>query len=207
MLPAAMRRLENSRALLLCSLFSPRSPILRLYMRLEAPGEQAQSSPLLRFVFGRNPTWTTVRILSVILITLFLFKFVLVPIRVTGDSMYPTYRNGQIKFVNKLAYRNKDPQRADVVAVAYAGKEVLLLKRVIALPGETVEVKSGDVFINGEPLVEPYAKGKIPADNGKALGNTPPTPLGRDEYLILGDNRDLSEGYFNHRRDIIGKVL
>jgi signal peptidase I len=181
--------------------------MLRLDMQWEAPGELAQSSSLLRFVFGKNPTWTVVRILFVVLVTLILFKFVLVPIRVTGDSMYPTYRNGQIKFVNKLAYRNKDPQHGDVVAVAYAGKEVLLLKRIIAIPGETVEVKAGDVYINGEPLAEPYAKGKIRADDNKNYGYHPPVTLGRDEYLILGDNRDLSEGYFNHRGDIIGKVL
>src|SRR5688500_16195979 len=157
-------------------------------MQLEAPGEQAQSPSLLRFVFGKNPTWTAVRILFVVFVTLILFKFMLVPIRVTGDSMYPTYRNGQIKFVNKLAYKSKDPQRGDVVAVAYAGKEVLLLKRVIAVPGETVQVEDGEVYINGEKLVEPYAKGKIPASSGKGNGRTDPIPLGRDEYLILGDN-------------------
>jgi signal peptidase I len=181
--------------------------MLRADMQMEAPGEQAQSSSLLRFVFGKNPTWTIVRILFVVLVTLILFKFVLVPIRVTGDSMYPTYRNGQVKFVNKLAYRSKDPQRTDVVALPFAGKEVLLLKRVIALPGETVEVRNGDVFIDGEKLVEPYAKGKIPAEGTKGYGNHPPTRLGPDEYLILGDNRDLTEGYFNRRRDILGKVL
>ena len=181
--------------------------MLRLDMQMEAPGEQAQSSSPLRFIFGKNPTWTIVRILFVVLVTLILFKFVLVPIRVTGDSMYPTYRNGQIKFVNKLAYNSKDPQRGDVVAVLYTGREVLLLKRVIAVPGETVEVREGDVYINGEPLVELYAKGKIRADEGKNYGYHKPVSLGRDEYLILGDNRDLSEGYFNHRRDIIGKVL
>lgn len=163
---------------------------------------------MLRFVFGRNPAWTIARILFVVLVTVVLFKFVLVPIRVTGDSMFPTYRNGQIKFVNKLAYMNKDPQRGDVVAVKYAGPQVLLLKRVIAVPGETLEVREGEVWINGEPLVEPYTKGKIPGESGKGLGNTTkPIPLGPDEYMILGDNRSLSEGYFYNRNEIIGKVL
>lgn len=176
-------------------------------MRTEGPGDQAQSSALLRFVFGRSPTWTIVRILFVVLVTLIIFKFILVPIRVTGESMLPTYRNGQIKFVNKLAYKSKDPKRRDVVAVEYAGKEILLLKRVIAVPGETFEVRSGDVFINGEPLEEPYTIGKVRADDGKSIGNYRPVRLGRDDYMILGDNRDRSEGYFNKRRDIIGKVL
>jgi signal peptidase I len=176
-------------------------------MRTEAPGEQAQSSSLLRFVFGRNPTWTVVRILFVVFVTLVVFKFILVPIRVTGESMLPTYRNGQIKFVNKLAYKSKDPQRGDVVAVEYRGKQILLLKRVIAVPGETFQVRNGEVFINGKPLEEPYIKGKIPSQDGKNVGYTDPIPLGPDEYMILGDNRDLSEGFFNKRREIIGKIL
>ena len=176
-------------------------------MRTEALGDQPPNSSLLRFVFGKNPAWTIVRILLVVLVTLILFKFVLIPIRVTGDSMYPTYRNGQIKFVNKLAYMNKEPQRGDVVAVELSGREVLLLKRVIAVPGETLQVLSGEVHINGQPLHEPYARGKIPAQNGKGYGNTDPIPLGPDEYMILGDNRELSEGFFNKRRQIIGRVL
>lgn len=176
-------------------------------MRTEGPGDHAQSSGLLRFVFGKSPAWTIVRILFVVLVTLVLFKFVLVPIRVTGESMLPTYRDGQIKFVNKLAYKSKAPQRGDVVAVAYAGKQILLLKRVLAIPGDTFEVRSGEVFINGESLQEPYTQGKIRADDGKSIGHFPPARLGKDDYMILGDNRDRSEGYFNKRRDIIGKVL
>ena len=177
------------------------------YMRMDAPGEQTQTSSLLRFIFGRNPAWTIVRILFVVFVTLILFKFVLVPIRVTGDSMFPTYRNGQIKFVNKLAYLNNDPQRGDVVAVEYKGREVLLLKRVIAVPGETFQVEDGEILINGERISEPYAHGRIRATRGKALGATDPIKLGPDEYMILGDNRELSEGYFNKRNQIIGKVL
>lgn len=174
---------------------------------MEAPGEQAQSSSLLRFVFGRNPAWTIARILLLIFVTLVLFKFVLLPIRVTGDSMFPTYRNGQIKFVNKLAYSKKDPRRGDVVAVAYAGRQVLLLKRVIAIPGETFQVINGEVAINGRLIEEPYTKGKIPASSGNRPGFTDPIPLGKDEYMILGDNRELTEGYINKRSQIIGKVL
>lgn len=176
-------------------------------MRTEAPDGQAQSSGLLRLIFGRNPTWTIVRILFVVLVTLVLFKFVLLPIRVTGDSMLPTYRNGQVKFVNKLAYMRRAPERGDVVAVEYAGRQVLLLKRVIAVPGETFQVRNGDVWINGERLSEPYVRGRIPATEGKSLGHTEPILLGPDEFMILGDNRTLSEGYFNRRDQIIGKVL
>ena len=121
--------------------------------------------------------------------------------------MFPTYRNGQIKVGNKLAYMKHDPQRGDVVAVEYAGKQVLLLKRVIAVPGETVQVVKGEILINNRPIEEPYARGKIPASSGNRPGYTDPIPLGADEYMILGDNRELSEGYINKRPQILGKVL
>lgn len=170
-------------------------------MEIEAP---ARRSPwYLRFIFGRNPVWTVVRILFVTFIALVLFKYVLVPIRVTGQSMYPTYKHGQIKFVNKLAYNRRDPQRGDVVAVRFAGDDILLLKRIIALPGETVSVYNGEVYVNKKKLEEPYAHGRIPA----GYGSMDPEKLGPDEYIILGDNRKISEGYVKYRRDIIGKVL
>lgn len=173
---------------------------------MENDGPRSQPPLIMRLIFGRNPAWTVVRILFVVLVTLILFKFVLVPIRVTGQSMFPTYKNGQVKFVNKLAYRHNDPQRGDVVAVEFAGNEILLLKRIIALPGETFRVYNGECYVNGEKLVEPYANGRIPAPTGKGYGSMDPVTLGPGEYVVLGDNRAVSEGYFKNRREIIGKV-
>jgi signal peptidase I len=177
-------------------------------METEAPREPTSKGPYwLRYVFGRNPAWTLVRILFVTFVVLVLFKFVLLPIRVTGDSMFPNYRNGQIKFANKLAYLKHPPKRGDVVAVEFAGREVLLLKRIVGLPGETVQVKSGDVYINGKRLEEPYANGKIPAPDRNRLGRSDPIPLGPSEYMVVGDNRPISEGYIKQEREIIGKVF
>lgn len=174
---------------------------------MENAEPKKQPPLLLRLIFGRNPAWTLVRILFVIFITLVLFKYILVPIRVTGQSMFPTYKNGQIKFVNKQAYRRSEPGRGDVVAVQFAGNEILLLKRIIALPGETFRVYNGECFVNGEKLVEPYANGRIPAPTGKGFGSTDSIVLGPTEYVVLGDNRTISEGYFKFRKEIIGKVL
>jgi signal peptidase I len=168
---------------------------------------QVRTPYWLRFIFGRNPAWTFVRILTLILVSLFLFKFVLLPIRVTGDSMLPNYRDKQIKFVNLLAFTRTPPERGDVVAVEFAGKDLLLLKRIIGLPGETFQVREGDVLINGREIEEPYARGKIPSPVPKRLGNTDPIPLGPDEYMVIGDNRKISEGYIKKRSQIIGKVL
>lgn len=176
-------------------------------MQAESAPEQVPTPYWLRFIFGKNPAWTLVRILFVVLVSLIVFKFVLLPIRVTGDSMFPNYRNGQIKFVNRLAFSHQPPARGDVVAVEFEGREVLLLKRIIGLPGETFQVRNGDVVINGHLLEEPYANGKIPSSVKNKLGYTDPIPLGPDEYMVIGDNRNISEGYIKKRAEIVGKVL
>ena len=166
-----------------------------------------QATPWLRLIFGRNPSWTFVRILVVVSVTLIVFKFVLLPIRVSGDSMLPTYRSGQIRFVSRLAYSRTPPQRGDVVAVEFVGHETLLLGRVIALPGETFEVREGIVLINGRRIDEPYATGKIPSPAAARPGSTTRIPLGQDEYVVVGDDRNISESYIKKRREIVGKVL
>ena len=177
-------------------------------METESAPERVHTPYWLRFIFGRNPAWTFVRILFLVFISLFLFKYVLLPIRVTGDSMLPNYRSGQIKFVNRLGFFRTPPRRTDVVAVEFKhGNDLLLLKRIVGLPGETFQVRQGEVFINGRKLDEPYAQGKIPSNISKFLGNTDPIPLGPDEYMVLGDNRKISEGYIKRRSEVIGKVL
>lgn len=144
----------------------------------------------MRFVVGKNPVWTLLRVIILILVTVVLFKFVLIPIRVTGDSMSPTFNNGQIKFVNKLAYLHKAPQHGDIVAAEFEGRQILLLKRVIAIPGDKFQVRKGDVYLNDHKIEEPYANGKISTITGRGYGNmNVPAVLGADEYLIIGDNR------------------
>jgi signal peptidase I len=172
--------------------------------------EGAQSSPplWLRLVFGKNPSVTLVRILLLIIVSLVVFKFILIPIRVTGDSMYPTFKNGQIRFVNRFAYLRHPPQRGDVVAVEFQGQRVLLLKRIVGLPNERFSVFNGDVYINGELLSEPYAHGKITYEPTRRPGTTTtPINLGPTDYEVIGDNRPVSEGYQKDRVQIIGKVF
>jgi signal peptidase I len=176
-------------------------------MDTEAAPPSDDAPGLMRFIVGRNPGWTLVRILFLVLISLVLFKFVLVPIRVTGESMFPTCRNGQIKFVNRLAYLRHKPRRGDIVAVEYQGPKVLLLKRIIGLPGETFQVLDGDIYIDGAKLIEPYVNGKIPAPDNKGYGSSKPIPLGRTEYMVVGDNRTISEGYIKDENQILGKIL
>lgn len=177
-------------------------------MDAEGSAPISRSPGWLRFIFGKRPGLTVARILFLIFVSLIVFKFVLLPIRVTGESMYPTYRNGQVRFVNRLAYTWRKPERGDVVAVEFRGKEVLLLKRIVGLPGERFHVFNGEVYINGEKLKEPYAHGKILSQTNKELGSTREAiTLGPTEYMVIGDNRYISEGYFKDQKQIVGKVL
>lgn len=169
-----------------------------------APG-MYQAPIWVRFILGKNPGWTLLRILLVVFVTLFVFKFILLPIRVTGHSMWPTFHNGEIKFVNRLAYLREKPKRGDIVAVEYAGEGAVLLKRVIALPGEVFQVVEGDVHINGQRIVEPYVFGKIP-DQGKP-GTSKVVKLEPDQYLLWGDNRPDSDGFLKYENQIIGRLL
>ena len=107
---------------------------------------------------GRRPKNTLIRI-AVLAVTCFVtFKFVLLPIRIDGISMLPTYHSGQVNCINRLAYLRHEPQRGDIVSVRFAGHSVMLMKRIIGLPGETVSFREGQAYINGKLLAEPYVK-------------------------------------------------
>src|SRR5882762_2152412 len=87
-------------------------------------------------LWGRRPERTAVRILVLVVVTFVLFKLILIPVRVEGPSMLPTYHTGQINFINRLAYLRHEPRRGDVIGVRFSGESRLLMKRIVALPGE-----------------------------------------------------------------------
>ena len=125
-------------------------------------------------------------------IRIFLFEVAFVK----GNSMQPTLRPKEALFVNALAYKVGRPKRHDIVICHYPGRMMRQLsfipqqfvKRVIGLPGETVELIEGVVYINGEPLDEPYLDPK----RNKFKRSRDPITLGEDEYYVMGDNRDNS---------------
>lgn len=155
---------------------------------------------------GRNPRRTFIRIIFVVAGALILFKFVLLPVRVDGPSMLPTYKPGAVNFINRLAYWRGQPKRGDVVAVRYSGHSIMLMKRVVGLPGETIEFVGGRLLINGQPLNEPYVK--YDCD-----WNARPRhyQLDADEYYVVGDNRsmpyELHDKGAARRERILGRVL
>jgi signal peptidase I len=169
------------------------------------PQEPVKKPSLWRvLVIGRNPTTTVIRALVSAAILVAIFRFILLPVRVSGISMQPTYRNGTINFVNRAAFWLREPQRGDVVGYAITGQHVMLFKRVIALPGETIEIRDGTVFINDAELEEPYLQ-------FRARWNTEPVELGANEFFLIGDNRGMgqTEHEFGRgpRSNILGKAL
>lgn len=172
---------------------------------------------LLKMVLvGRRPARTLVRASALALGIFLIARFVVTPVRIVGISMYPTYESGQLNLVNRLAYTFRTPRRGDIVAVSYRADQkasglavssigsVLLLKRIVGLPGETIAISNGIVFINGVPLDEPYVK-------LRARWHVPPITLASNEYFLIGDNRGMDQrdhefGRASAQR-IVGKVL
>lgn len=159
---------------------------------------------MLRFLFGRNPRVTLVRAAAMVLCAVVMFGWLLVPVRLQGISMAPTYRDGALNFANRLAYVGHRPARGDVIAIRMAGPHVLYVKRIVGLPGERVEVAMGTVVVNGEPLIEPAVVNKAP-------WNLEPFTLDPGEYFVIGDNRAMAMA--NHdfgrvaRSRIVGRML
>jgi len=153
-------------------------------------------------------------LLAIFLVSFLLVKYVGQRTIVDGSSMNPTLENGDNLWVNKIGYAFSDPQRFDIVVFPPDEKDgnTYYIKRVIGLPGETVQIGlDGTIYINGEALEESYGKEIIDPDHiYRAID---PITLGDDEYFVMGDNRNnsidsrfLSVG--NVKKDaIIGKAV
>jgi signal peptidase I len=121
--------------------------------------------------------------------------FVLAHFVVEGESMYSTLDTGDRVFVNKLSYRLHDPNRGDVVVLHQitGASERDLIKRVIGLPGETVEIRSCTVFVDGRVLNEPYLDPEVVTPTDCGGDYTSPGPVPEDHVFVLGDNRGGSQ--------------
>ena len=147
----------------------------------------------------------------IIAITVLFIRFVMQRTQVQGNSMQPTLSDGDSLMVDKLSYRFKDPERFDIVVFPYRhGEETYIIKRVIGMPGETVQITAdGRILVNNEVLTEHYGL-EVIKNPGRAAE---PVTLGANEYFLMGDNRnnsldsrDASIGNVN-RDDLIGKAF
>ncbi|MCR5507425.1 MAG: signal peptidase I [Lachnospiraceae bacterium] len=151
--------------------------------------------------------WVLVLEIAVV-IAVVVNMFLLVNAVIPSKSMEPTIMTGDRIFGNRLAYKNKDPKRGDIVIFKFPDDErELFIKRIIGMPGETLEVKDGRVYIDGAdmPLDEPYVKVDPVGDYG-------PVTIPEGCYFMMGDNRNESADSrfwihpFLQRDKILGKA-
>ena len=120
--------------------------------------------------------------------------------QVSGNSMYPSLSDGDILLVDRVGYHLLAPDRFDLVIFPSRYNEgTSYIRRIIALPGETVQVMNGDIYVNGALLENPYVDLKI-AQPGRA---SELITLGQDEFFVLCDNTDASG---DSREPTIGNV-
>ena len=105
--------------------------------------------------------------------------------RIEGNSMEPNLHDSEYVLIDKVSYRLHPPERGDVIVFERAGEERDYIKRVIGLPGDTVEVRAGQVWVNGVALDEPYLSQTIRND-------MPARVVQPDHYFVMGDNRNNS---------------
>lgn len=149
-------------------------------------------------------------IIAVVMVAYMLVMYIGSKTTMVGQSMAPTLEDGQCVLVNKLSYLVFKPKANDVIAFLPNGNERshYYIKRVIATPGDTLQIKNGEVYVNGEKFDEKVAVDKIT----EAEMAADEIKLGADEYFVLGDNRNNSEDsrYANigniQSEYIIGKV-
>jgi len=123
----------------------------------------------------------------VVLVALTIRSFIAEPIRVDGDSMIPTLVHNEDMLVEKMSYWFNDPLRGDIVICFYPGYTESCVKRVIGLPGETVEIIGGAIYVDGEAIDEsPYWSGEI-------IGDMDPVTVGARQVFVVGDNRNGSK--------------
>lgn len=131
-------------------------------------------------------------VIAIVLIAFFVRFFLFQPFVVEGSSMEPNFHNAEYLLVNKLSYRLAAPKRGDVIVFhPPTAPSVNYIKRIIATPGETVEVKNGQIFVNNTEIDEPYIPAEKTLVRNSEAANLK-TTLGENEYFVLGDNRDHS---------------
>jgi len=155
------------------------------------------------FLFPRPTCFFLVRVLVLIVVSVVLFTQVLIPLRIEGQSMEPTYTNG-FNCCWRGQYLFASPQRGDVVVIRFAGNRVLLLKRIVALAGDTVAFQNGALLVNGQAVREPYVR-------FRSDWNLDPRVVEPGKVYVVGDNRGvpIAKHHFGQvdQQRIVGGLL
>ena len=154
---------------------------------------------ILRYAFRKHLlVATSIALSSAVLMFRDHFRLTIV----VGDSMLPTIKSGEVLLVDRLAYQNSEPRRGDIVMARYAAEFVV--KRIVGLPGEELEIRRGTLFINGTPQNENHGvkAGFLDIATGELFSG---------DFATLGDNRAIPAVLAIHpiisKPDILGKVV
>ena len=121
------------------------------------------------------------RIIILVIAAYIIFGYIFIPVVIDGHSMDPTYKHGKINFCNHFYYSFFKPEKNDVVFIRLAGKNVMYLKRIVALSGETVEFCNGTLIVNGK---------KVDSNNSEKCNWTlKPRVVKIGNVYVIGDNR------------------
>jgi len=150
-----------------------------------ATTEQSPGSSLLREV---------AEVIVLAFILYFGISFAIQAVHVEGLSMFATLDNNDYLIANKIDYRLHAPQRGDIVILRPpTNNSTDFIKRIIALPGERLLIRDGEVFINGHRLVEPYLPEAWTQDNNWPANGTDGDVIPPNDYFVMGDNRNRSQ--------------
>ena len=153
---------------------------------------------------------TSIYLLVVLCAAYLIITYVGQRTQVSGSSMETTLSNGDNLLVDKITYRFSEPKRFDIIVFPFQyDTDTYYIKRIIGMPGETVQIDyDGNIYINGSLLEESYGR-EVIQNPGRAAE---PITLGEDEYFVMGDNRNNSSDSRDpsvgniHRKDIIGRA-
>lgn len=150
----------------------------------------------------------------IIIVVILIRTYIVTPVVVRGDSMYSTLEDGEVLFLSKINYRIEDIERFDIVVVKDIDND-LIIKRVIGLPGDSVEYKDGTLYINDLRIEEDYTDYEMEDFDVDSICRITDINcngiIPDDMYLVLGDNRGVSadsrvKGLIN-RKQILGKTI
>jgi|GEM_PF-123138 signal peptidase I, bacterial type len=161
-----------------------------IYSEKKTPSPQKKPKEEAAPSAGRE-VLSFIRDLAICIVAVFLLtSFVIRPVQVKGNSMYPELSDTSVGFSNVVGYNISGLKRFDIVIIYVAEKDEYLVKRVIGLPGETVSYKDGKLYINGEYVKEDFLdQTYVSSYNGTFMADVSPITIGDDEYYCLGDNR------------------
>lgn len=156
---------------------------------------------ILSFVFGASVSSILFRLFILTVISWLIWTPNLKFMWISGESMTPTYEDGDVVLLKLNQYKKEGPKRFDPVVVWWEHRSELLFKRIIGLPGEKIEIKGGHIFIDGTELKDNFGVGY---DDHFDMELTVVQP---NHYFVIGDDRDDSVCGFFHKDQIIGKAL